>query len=111
MFSLKLYFAALWGTFIMKSIWLATAAIILVVSQSQAGEQYSINDALRQAIQTHPGVGEASASRRELGSGKIRPKWHWSSAGNRLDRTRNCTRAMAKSQRAISGCPTTGVGG
>src|SRR6266478_9166745 len=64
MFSLKLYFAALWGTFIMKSIWLATAAIILVVSQSQAGEQYSINDALRQAIQTHPGVGEASANRR-----------------------------------------------
>ena len=64
MFSLKLYFAALWGTFIMKSIWLATAAIILVVSQSQAGEQYSINDALRQAIQTNPGVGEASANRR-----------------------------------------------
>src|SRR6267154_5478443 len=61
---LKIIFRGVVGHIYMKSIWLATAAIILVVSQSQAGEQYSINDALRQAIQTNPGVGEASANRR-----------------------------------------------
>jgi adhesin transport system outer membrane protein len=43
---------------------LALGGIVLAVSQSYAGEQVSINDALRQAAKTNPGVGEASANRR-----------------------------------------------
>src|SRR3954467_7038700 len=46
----------------MKPAFLAFATIILV-APAQA-EQFSINDALRQAMQTNPGVGEASANRR-----------------------------------------------
>jgi outer membrane protein, adhesin transport system len=42
---------------------LAFAGVILAISPTRA-EQFSINDALRQAVQTNPGVGEASANRR-----------------------------------------------
>jgi outer membrane protein, adhesin transport system len=48
----------------MRSTYLAVAGIVLAASQSQAGEQYSINDALRQAVRTNPAIGEASADRR-----------------------------------------------
>lgn len=41
----------------------AVAALLLPASQAIAGG-YSINDALRQAVQTNPGVGEASANKR-----------------------------------------------
>ena len=47
----------------MKPAHLALATIILAVAPARA-EQFSINDALRQAMQTNPGVGEASANRR-----------------------------------------------
>ncbi len=48
----------------MKFAYLATASLLLLVSPAGAAEQFSINDALRQAAQTNPGVGEASANRR-----------------------------------------------
>src|SRR5262245_65876100 len=48
---------------IMKLGHLALAGLILAATSAKA-EQFSINDALRQAVQTHPGVGEASANRR-----------------------------------------------
>src|SRR3569623_3393073 len=47
----------------MKLAHLAFATIILAAAPAKA-EQFSINDALRQAMQTNPGVGEASANRR-----------------------------------------------
>jgi adhesin transport system outer membrane protein len=47
----------------MKSAYLAIAGLCLAVSPA-AAEGFSINDALRQAMQTNPGVGEASANRR-----------------------------------------------
>lgn len=47
----------------MKPAHLALAGLLLTVSPAMA-EQFSINDALRQAMQTNPGVGEASANRR-----------------------------------------------
>jgi adhesin transport system outer membrane protein len=39
-------------------------ALLLPASQALAGDGFSINEALRQAVQTNPGVGEASANRR-----------------------------------------------
>src|ERR1700692_350859 len=48
----------------MRSVYLALGGIVLAVSQSYAGEQVTINDALREAAKTNPGVGEASANRR-----------------------------------------------
>ncbi len=49
----------------MKSVSCAfVVALTLSTSHALAGEVYSINDALREAVQTHPGVGEASANRR-----------------------------------------------
>ncbi|MBR1249998.1 TolC family outer membrane protein [Bradyrhizobium sp. AUGA SZCCT0169] len=47
----------------MKSAYLAIAGLILA-GGPLAAEPYSINDALKQAVQTNPGVGEASANRR-----------------------------------------------
>ena len=47
----------------MKSAYLAIAGLILAVSPV-AAEPFSINDALREAAKSHPGVGEASANRR-----------------------------------------------
>ena len=48
----------------MKSAYLALAGLILATSAAGAAEPFSINDALKQAAQTNPGVGEASANRR-----------------------------------------------
>src|SRR4051812_18469436 len=48
----------------MKPAYLALAGLILAASAAGAGEPFSINDALRQAVHTNPGVGEASANRR-----------------------------------------------
>ena len=47
----------------MKSPYFAIAGLILA-GGPLAAEPYSINDALKQAVQTNPGVGEASANRR-----------------------------------------------
>jgi adhesin transport system outer membrane protein len=47
----------------MKSVYLAVAGLILAITPA-AAEQFSINDALREAAKSHPGVGEASANRR-----------------------------------------------
>jgi adhesin transport system outer membrane protein len=47
----------------MKSAYLAITGLILVLNPAGAAE-FSINDALKQAVQTNPGVGEASANRR-----------------------------------------------
>ena len=47
----------------MKSAYFAIAGLILA-GGPLAAEPYSINDALKQAVQTNPGVGEASANRR-----------------------------------------------
>jgi outer membrane protein, adhesin transport system len=52
-----------WGNGHMKSAYFAIASICLAAYPARA-EVFSINDALTQAIQTHPGVGEASANRR-----------------------------------------------
>src|SRR3954447_26209141 len=46
----------------MKPAFLAFATILAVTPAG--AEVFSINDALRQAMQTNPGVGEASANRR-----------------------------------------------
>src|ERR1041384_4893627 len=48
---------------IMKPAYLAIAALCLAVNPA-AAQVFSINDALRQTVQTNPGVGEASANRR-----------------------------------------------
>lgn len=47
----------------MKTAYIVVAGLCLAAGPSYA-EVFSINDALRQAMQTHPGVGEASANRR-----------------------------------------------
>src|SRR5260221_3326979 len=47
----------------MKSAYLAIAGLILAASPV-AADQFSINDALREAAKSNPGVGEASANRR-----------------------------------------------
>jgi outer membrane protein, adhesin transport system len=47
----------------MKLAYVAIAGLILAVSPV-AAEPFSINDALREAAKSHPGVGEASANRR-----------------------------------------------
>src|SRR3954466_14392647 len=51
------------GAGIMKPAYLAIAGLCLAVNPATA-QVFSINDALRQAMQTNPGVGEASANRR-----------------------------------------------
>src|SRR5436305_11673207 len=48
----------------MKSVCLASLGIVLAVSRAGAAEPFSINDALREAAKSHPGVGEAAANRR-----------------------------------------------
>jgi len=48
----------------MKSAYFAFASIILATTAPVSAEPFSINDALRQAALTNPGVGEASANRR-----------------------------------------------
>ncbi|MBR1212622.1 TolC family outer membrane protein [Bradyrhizobium sp. JYMT SZCCT0180] len=48
----------------MKSAFFATAGLLLVTGTAIAAEPFSINDALKQATLTNPGVGEASANRR-----------------------------------------------
>ena len=48
----------------MKSIYLAIAGVALMINPVHAAEPFSINDALRQAVKTNPGVGEAAANRR-----------------------------------------------
>src|SRR6476659_3124517 len=48
----------------MKSAYLAIAGVVLALGQAQAAEPFSINDALREAAKTHPGVGEAAANKR-----------------------------------------------
>jgi adhesin transport system outer membrane protein len=47
----------------MKPVYFAIAGLFLAVNPAKA-EVFSISDALRQAMQTNPGVGEASANRR-----------------------------------------------
>jgi adhesin transport system outer membrane protein len=42
----------------------AATGLVLAISHAVAAEPFSINDALRQAVHTNPGVGEASANRR-----------------------------------------------
>ena len=48
----------------MKSVHFAAAGLFLVINAAAAAEGFSINDALKQAALTNPGVGEASANRR-----------------------------------------------
>ncbi len=48
----------------MKSAYFAIAGLVLAIAPAAAAEPFSINDALKQAAQTNPGVGEASANRR-----------------------------------------------
>jgi adhesin transport system outer membrane protein len=48
----------------MKSACFALVGLIWAADPAGAAEQFSINDALKQAVQTNPGVGEASANRR-----------------------------------------------
>jgi outer membrane protein, adhesin transport system len=48
----------------MKSAWLAMTGLILAMGPACADEPFSINDAVKQAAHTNPGVGEASANRR-----------------------------------------------
>src|SRR6266849_9536980 len=47
----------------MKSACFAIAGLFLAVGAARA-EPFSINDALREAAKSHPGVGEAAANRR-----------------------------------------------
>src|SRR3954468_7103668 len=48
----------------MKSADFAIAGLVMALSPAGAAEPFSINDALKQAAHTNPGVGEASANRR-----------------------------------------------
>ena len=48
----------------MRSAYLALGSLFLALNTAAAAESFSINDALHQAVQTNPGVGEASANRR-----------------------------------------------
>ncbi len=47
----------------MRAAYLAIAGLFLAISPG-AAEPFSINDALREAAKSHPGVGEAAANRR-----------------------------------------------
>jgi adhesin transport system outer membrane protein len=47
----------------MRAAYLVIAGLFLAISPG-AAEQFSINDALREAAKSHPGVGEAAANRR-----------------------------------------------
>src|SRR6266702_91315 len=55
----------------MKSLYLTILGVVFAVGHSQAAE-FSINDALREAAKSHPGVGEAAANRRATES-ELRP--------------------------------------
>jgi len=48
----------------MKSSYFAVASLFLAAAGPATAEPFSINDALKQAVLTNPGVGEASANRR-----------------------------------------------
>src|SRR3954463_8603679 len=48
----------------MKNAYLAIGGLILAMASPAVASDFSINDALKQAVQTNPGVGEASANRR-----------------------------------------------
>ena len=48
----------------MKNAYLAIGGLILAMGSPAAASDFSINDALKQAVATNPGVGEASANRR-----------------------------------------------
>src|SRR6478735_4610680 len=48
----------------MKLAYLAVVGAILVLAQPAIADPFSINDALREAAKSHPGVGEAAANRR-----------------------------------------------
>src|SRR6187431_2984694 len=48
----------------MKSAYFAIVSLLLATTAPVVAQPFSINDALRQAMQTNPGVGEASANRR-----------------------------------------------
>jgi adhesin transport system outer membrane protein len=48
----------------MRATYLAVAGLILATNAVGAAEPFSINDAVKQAAHTNPGVGEASANRR-----------------------------------------------
>ena len=48
----------------MKSTYFAIAGLFLAIGPAGAAEPFSVNDALKQAAHTNPGVGEASANRR-----------------------------------------------
>lgn len=48
----------------MKSSYFVIASLLLATAGPAAAEPFSINDALKQAVLTNPGVGEASANRR-----------------------------------------------
>jgi outer membrane protein, adhesin transport system len=48
----------------MKSAFFAISSLILAAGTPALAGDFSINDALKQAVQTNPGVGEASANRR-----------------------------------------------
>jgi adhesin transport system outer membrane protein len=48
----------------MKLPYFAITGLVLAISVPAAAETFSINDALREAAKSHPGVGEASANRR-----------------------------------------------
>ena len=48
----------------MKSAYFVVASILLAATAPVSAEPFSINDALKQATLTNPGVGEASANRR-----------------------------------------------
>jgi adhesin transport system outer membrane protein len=62
-FSRKL-FSKIDGIGQMKSAYLALAGLFLASGSPAGAEPFSINDALKQAALTNPGVGEASANRR-----------------------------------------------
>src|SRR5438876_10783281 len=48
----------------MKLAYSAVVGLVLAIAQPAAAEPFSINDALREAAKSNPGVGEASANRR-----------------------------------------------
>jgi adhesin transport system outer membrane protein len=48
----------------MKLPYFAITGLVLAISVPATAETFSINDALREAAKSHPGVGEASANRR-----------------------------------------------
>src|SRR6266567_5673143 len=48
----------------MKLVYSAVVGLVLALAHPAAAEPFSINDALREAAKSHPGVGEAAANRR-----------------------------------------------